>query len=278
MIGQPAEERGAGAEAMLEDGLFERFPRPDYNLALHVSAGLETGKVSYVPGYALANVDSVDITVHGVGGHGAYPHATKDPIVLASRIVNGLQTIASRETDPQDPVVVSVGSIHGGAKHNVIPDKVEMQLTVRSYSESTRQDVLSAIERISTNIGRSAGLSEDMLPEVEVKHESIPSTYNDPELTSRLAETMRGALGEDSVAEGEPVMGGEDFGRYGREGIPSVIFWLGAVSPEDIAAAERGETELPSLHSPFFAPVPEPTIKTGVKAMTANALEILGTE
>ena len=276
MIGQPAEERGAGAKAMLEDGLFDRFPRPDINLALHVNAGLETGKVAYVPGYALANVDSVDITVHGIGGHGAYPHTTKDPIVLASEIVLALQTIASREIDPQDPVVVTVGSIHGGAKHNVISDRVDMQLTVRSYSDRTRQKVLAAIRRIAVNTGRSMGLPEDLLPEVTVRDEYTPSTYNDPGLAERVAGVLRTALGPERVVKARPVMGGEDFSRYGREGIPSLMLWLGAVAPEKIAAAERGEISLPSLHSPYFAPLPEPTIKTGVEAMTAAALDILG--
>lgn len=278
MIGQPAEERGAGARAMLEDGLFERFPRPDYNIALHVSSGLETGKVAYVPGYALANVDSVDIAVHGIGGHGAYPHATKDPIVLASRIVGALQTIASREVDPQDPVVVTVGSIHGGAKHNVISDRVDMQLTVRTYSDETRARVLASIERIAHNTARAFGLPETLLPDVEVKDEHTPSTWNDPELTMRLVGAMRSSLGTGRVEEARPVMGGEDFSRYGREGIPSAIFWLGGVAPERIAAAARGEIELPSLHSPLFAPVPGPTIETGVIAMTSAAMELVGTE
>jgi len=276
MVGQPAEERVAGAEAMLEDGLFERFPKPDYAVAQHVSAGLETGKVSYVPGYALASVDSVDITVHGIGGHGAYPHATKDPIVLASRIVLELQTIVSREVDPQQPAVITVGSIHGGAKHNIISDRVDMQLTVRSYSDETRRTLLDGIERIAVNAGRAAGLPEDKLPEVEVRDESTPATYNDPELTERLAGALAAAIGEDNVVQSEPVMGGEDFAYYGRAGVPAVIFWLGAVAPEKVAAAERGEIDLPSLHSPFFTPVPEPTIKTGVKAMTTAAMEILG--
>lgn len=276
MIGQPAEERGAGAKAMLEDGLYERFPRPDYNLALHVSSGLETGKIAYVPGYALANVDSVDITVHGVGGHGAYPQATKDPIVLSAQIINALQTIASREVDPQDPVVVTVGSIHGGAKHNVISDRVDMQLTVRTYSDETRARVLESIRRISVNTARAFGLPDTLLPEVEVKDEHTPSTWNDPDLTMRLVAAMRGALGAGKVEEARPVMGGEDFSRYGREGIPSAIFWLGAVAPERTAAAGRGEIVLPSLHSPLFAPVPGPTIRTGVIAMTTAAMELVG--
>ena len=276
MVGQPAEERVAGAKAMLEDGLFERFPKPDYALALHVSAGLETGKVAYVPGYALASAGSVDITVHGIGGHGAYPHATKDPIVLASRIVMGLQTIVSREVDPQEAAVITVGSIHGGAKHNIISDRVDMQLTVRSYTDETRETLLAGIERVAVNAGRVAGLPEDKLPEVEIKDEWTPATYNDPELTRRAAEAIAGAIGENKVVEADPVMGGEDFAHYGRAGVPATIFWLGAVAPGDIAAAERGENELPSLHSPFFAPVPEPTIKTGVEAMTTAAMDILG--
>ncbi|GER06293.1 putative amidohydrolase [Iodidimonas muriae] len=278
MIGQPAEERGAGAKAMISDGLFQRFPRPDYNIALHVSSSLEAGRIAYVPGFALANVDSVDITVKGVGGHGAYPHSTKDPIVLASQIVMGLQTIASREVNPQDSVVVTVGSIHGGAKHNVISDQVKMQLTVRSYSDETRAHVLNAIERIAHNTARAFGLPGDLLPVVEVKDEYTPATYNDPQLTNRLAKALSDHLGAENVVESNPVMGGEDFGRYGREGIPSVIFWLGAVEPERVAAARRGEISLPSLHSPYFAPLPEPTIKTGVAAMTHAAFTLFGGE
>ncbi len=275
MIGQPAEERGAGAKAMLEDGLFERFPRPDYNIALHVSASLDAGRIAYVPGYALANVDSVDITVRGIGGHGAYPHATKDPIVLASQIVMGLQTIASREVDPQDPIVVTVGSIHGGAKHNVISDQVDLQLTVRSYSDETRDHILNSVERIATNTARAFGIPEDRLPIVEVKDEYTPATYNDPELTARLVNVWESVFGDDQVLKVGPVMGGEDFGRYGREGIPSMIVWLGAVEPEKFAASQRGELSLPSLHSAYFAPLPEPTIKTGVLTMTEAALELL---
>nr|WP_210432517.1 amidohydrolase [Iodidimonas gelatinilytica] len=278
MIGQPAEERGAGAKAMISDGLFQRFPLPDYNIALHVSSSLEAGRIAYVPGFALANVDSVDITVKGVGGHGAYPHSTKDPIVLASQIVMGLQTIASREVNPQDSVVVTVGSIHGGAKHNVISDQVKMQLTVRSYSDETRAYVLNAIERIAHNTARAFGLPDDLLPVVEVKDEYTPATYNDPQLTNRLAKALSDHLGAENVVKSNPVMGGEDFGRYGREGIPSVIFWLGAVEPEKVAAARRGEISLPSLHSPYFAPLPEPTIKTGVAAMTHAAVTLFGGE
>ncbi len=217
MIGQPAEERGAGARAMLEDGLFERFPKPDYALALHVNAALPAGTVAWVPGYALANVDSVDITVHGIGGHGAYPQATRDPVVLASQIVLALQTIASREIDPQDPVVVTVGSIHGGTKHNIISDRVDLQLTVRTYSDETRRKVLDAIRRIATNMGRVAGLPDGLLPEVRIHEEEYtPSTYNDPELAARLAAALRPA------SEGVPGLGASSSFR-----------WLPQSSPKD---------------------------------------------
>ncbi len=277
MIGQPAEERGAGARAMLEDGLFTRFPKPDYALALHVNAALPAGTVAYVPGYALANVDSVDITVHGIGGHGAYPQATKDPVVLASQIVLALQTIASREIDPQDPVVVTVGSIHGGAKHNIISDRVDLQLTVRTYADATRRRVLDAIRRIAVNMGRVAGLPDELLPEVRIHEEEYtPSTYNDPDLTERLAAALVRRLGQQRVRRARPVMGGEDFSRYGRAGAKAVMFWLGAVDPEKWRRAREGKIDLPSLHSPFFAPLPRPTIETGVEVMTTAVLDLMG--
>ncbi len=279
LIGQPAEERGAGARKMLEDGLFTRFPKPDYALALHVNAALPAGTVAYVPGYALANVDSVDITVHGIGGHGAYPQATKDPIVLASEIVLALQTIASREIDPQDPVVVTVGSIHGGAKHNIIPDRVDLQLTVRSYSDETRHKVLEAIRRIAVNMGRVAGLPDDLLPEVKIHEEEYtPATYNDPELTERLAAALSARFGPERVIRAKPVMGGEDFSRYGRAGVKAVMLWLGAVDPDKWRLAQEGKLSLPSLHSPFFAPLPRPTITTGVETMVTSVLALMGRE
>lgn len=276
LVLQPAEELGQGARAMLADGLFKRFPRPDYNLALHDNASLAAGKVGIVPGYALANVDSVDIIVHGVGGHGAYPHTTKDPIVLAAQIVMGLQTIASREISPLEPVVVTVGSIHGGTKHNIISDEVKMQLTIRSYSDEVRDATLAAIKRISENMGRAAGLPEDKLPDVSVKDEYTPAAYNNPELANRVSAALRKSIGADNVVAMDPVMGGEDFGQFGRVDpkIPSLIFWLGAVDPKEIKKAKKAGKALPSLHSPFFAPVPEPTLNTGVAAMSAAALDL----
>lgn len=277
MIGQPAEERGAGARAMLADGLFTHFPQPDYNLALHVQPDLASGKVALGGGYKFANVDSVDIHVKGVGGHGAYPHTAKDPIVLAARIVTALQTVVAREIDPQKPAVVTVGAFNAGAKHNVIPDGAHLQLTVRSYADDVREKLLAAIERIAVNEGRVAGLPEDLLPVVEVKDEFTPSAYNHPELAERARTAMEAELGAQNVVDQVAVMGGEDFGQYGRTAarIPSLLYRLGAVPESQIAAAEAGDISLPSLHSPFFAPQPEPTITTGVRAMTAAALELL---
>lgn len=278
MIGQPAEERGGGAKAMLADGLFERFPLPDYCVALHVSSAMASGMVGYAEGYALANVDSVDIKIFGVGGHGAYPQSTKDPILLAAQTIVALQAIVSREIAPIEPAVVTVGSIHGGTKHNVIPEEVDLQLTVRSYSDETREKLLDAIKRIARGQAISAGLPEDKLPVVTVKDEFTPSTYNDPALTRRLAKTFKTWLGEGNAVERQPVMGGEDFGRYGRtkEKLPIFMFWLGAVSPESVKRSIATGGTLPSLHSSIFAPDSEPTIKTGVTAMSAAVLELLG--
>jgi amidohydrolase len=277
MVGQPAEERGAGARMMLKDGLFERFPRPDYNLALHVYPELAVGTVGYTKGFALANVDSVDIVVHGIGGHGAYPHTTKDPVVLASKIVLSLQTLVSREVSPLEPAVVTVGSIHGGTKHNIISDRVNLQLTVRSYSDDVRNQLLEGIKRIAVAEGKVHGLPDRLLPTVKIKDEATPSVYNDPEFTERMIKVFERVLGKDKVKDTPPVMGGEDFARYGRvePKIPSLMFKLGAMDATVLADAKALGKRLPSLHSPFFAPVAEPTIKTGVLVMTSAVLDIL---
>ena len=277
MIAQPAEERGAGARAMINDGLFERFPRPDYNLGLHVHSSIAAGNISYVPGYAMANVDSVDITVFGIGGHGAYPHMTRDPIVLSAQIINALQTLVSREIPPIEAGVVTVGSIHGGTKHNIIPDRVDMQLTVRSYSDAVRDQLLDGIRRIALSQARSMGLPEDKLPVVKVLDEHTPALYNDPELTDRMVAVLQREFGKDRITRTTPEMGGEDFAEYGRvePRIPSVFLWLGSIAPEKIRSSASGNTPLPSLHSPFYAPAPHPTIVTGVEALTTEALELL---
>ena len=278
MIGQPAEELGAGAKAMLADDLYERFPRPDFAIALHSQATLEAGKIGYRSEYALANVDTVDITVRGAGGHGAYPHTTKDPIVIAARIVVALQTIVSREVSPLDPAVITVGSFHGGSKHNIIPNEAHLQLTVRSYKTEVRQHLLDGIRRVSENVARSAGIPEDKLPIVEVDEENYtPATYNDPELTARVVQVFKRTLGSENVVEVDPVMGGEDFGQYtlpDRE-IPIFLFWLGTVSADRAEAARTSAAALPSLHSSQFAPEPEKTIATGVLATTSAVLDLM---
>jgi hippurate hydrolase len=275
-IGQPAEERGAGAKAMLADGLFTRFPRPDYCLALHVTAELPAGTIGYTEGYAAANVDSVDLLIRGVGGHGAYPHKTKDPIVLAAQTVLALQTIDSREIDPTDPVVVTVGSIHGGTKHNIIPDEVKLQLTLRSYSDEVRKKTLAAIERIARGLALAAGVPEDRLPVMSLAEDFLPSAYNTPELTRRWVAVLKAALGEKQVIARKPTMGGEDFGEYGRTEakIPICMLGLGSVEPERVAESERTGQPLPSLHSAFYRPVPQPTIRTGVLALSLAVLDL----
>ncbi len=272
MVGQPAEERGAGAKAMIKEGLFEYFPVPDYCLALHVDPQLSVGKVSYYQGYTMANVDSVDIVMKGVGGHGASPHVTKDPIVMAAQVILALQTIVSREIDPQKPAVITVGSIHSGTKHNIISDKAHLQLTVRSYSDEVRSQLLTAIQRIATGVALSAGVPKDKMPVVTIKDEYTPSLYNDPMLTERIAKAFQSTLGQDNVVLGKPEMIGEDFSRYGRtkHNIPICMFRLGAIEEG------RKNGPLPSLHSATFAPIPEPTVKTGVRAMVAAVLELLG--
>ena len=277
MIGQPAEEKDpSGAEAMLRAGLYTKFPKPDYCLAIHDDASLAAGKIGIVPGYALANVDSVDITIRGKGGHGAYPHDTIDPVVIAAETVVALQTIVSREIPPIEPAVVTVGSIHGGTKHNIIPDEVKLQLTVRSYKQEIREQLLKAIERITVGIARTAGIPKELEPSVKITR-GTASTYNNPELSAKLTEIFKRTFGEQQLAQKAAVMGGEDFAFYSLEdySVPSVIFWVGAVEPKKHAEYTKAGKTFPSLHSSEFAPLPEPTIKTGIKAMTTAVLELM---
>ena len=248
------------------------------SIALHDSATLPAGTVGTIEGYAMANVDSVDITVRGIGGHGAYPHTTKDPIVLAARIVLSLQTIVSRETRPVDPVVITVGSIHGGTKHNIIPDEVKLQLTLRSYTDAVRHHTIEALKRVCRGEAIAAGIPEDRMPVISITEaEFTPATYNDPALTRRVRSALTTWLGADNVKSIDPEMGGEDFSRYGRteEKVPICMFRLGAVDPAKVEASARSGAALPSLHSSKFAPLPEPTIKTGIAAMTGAALDLL---
>jgi amidohydrolase len=273
MIAQPAEEIGLGAEAMLADGLFERFPKPDYNLALHVSADAPSGTVVYSTGYAMANVDSVDIHVKGIGGHGAYPQATRDPILIGSHIVTALQSLVARNVDPLDSAVVTVGSFKAGAKHNIIPDEATLLLTVRSYDDETRQMLLDGIQRIAKAQAAAFDAPE---PEITIESDYTPSTYNDPGTTGRAMKAVSKKLGAEYVTQVKPVMGGEDFSQYGRtaDKIPSVLFWVGAVEPSKYAKAKADGMPLPSLHSSLFAPDYARTIQTGSDAMTAAALEL----
>ena len=277
ILGQPAEETIDGARAVLRDGLYDKFPKPDYAIALHDDAGLETGRVGYTPGYALASSTSVDVKIRGLGGHGSRPDASKDPIVLAAQVIMGLQTIVSRENSPFDPAVVTVGSIHGGTRYNIIPDEVNLQLTVRTYKEEVRKRILASIERIAKGVAMAAGIPDDRAPIVKVSDTEITSsTYNDPQLTERVASAFRRALGDENVTQVAPIMASEDFGYLSLDHkIPSMIFWLGAVDPAKVKQSKETGIPLPSLHSSLFAPVPEPTLRTGVKAMTAAVLELM---
>jgi hippurate hydrolase len=277
-VAQPAEETGNGARSLLKDGLYEKFGKPDFALGFHDKADLQTGHIGVTEGYTYANVDSVDVTVRGVGGHGAYPHKTKDPIVLAAEMINAWQTIASRENNPLDPIVVTVGSIHGGTKHNIIPDEVKMQLTVRTYKADVRERVLAAIDQIAKGIATAAGVPPERAPIVSVlKDQFCPATYNNPELTKRLVAVWKKLLGDENVQIVDPTMGGEDFSEYSLpdHSIPAVDFHIGAVDPAKMTEYKQAGKELPSLHSSKFAPVPEPTIRIGVVGMTAAVLELM---
>jgi amidohydrolase len=277
-VAQPAEEIGTGARALLKDGLYDRFGKPNFALGFHDKADLRTGHIGVTEGYTSANVDSIDVTVRGVGGHGGYPHKTKDPIVLATEIINAWQTIVSRENNPLDPVVITVGSIHGGAKHNIIPDEVKLQLTVRTYKPEVRERVLVDIDRIAKGCAAAAGIPAELVPIVSVPKDLVaPATYNNPELTKRLVAVWRKSLGDKNVEIVDPTMGGDDFSEYSLpdHSIPAVYFHFGAVEPAKIAESKQAGKELPTLHSSKFAPVPEPTIRTAIIGMTTAVLDLM---
>jgi hippurate hydrolase len=278
MILQPGEETGEGARAMLDDGLYTRFPKPDVALAFHDAAALPAGVIGISPGYALANVDSVDISIKGVGGHGAYPQTTKDPIVLASRIVTTLQTLVSRENDPAAPAVVTVGSFHAGAKHNIISDEAKLQLTVRSYTPQVRKALLDGIRRIARGEAIAAGMPDDRMPVVTIRDaEFVPSTFNTEKLSARALLLFANHFGADRAVKTPAVMGGEDFSRFwlADQKIESLIFWVGGTPLAQFRAAGGDATKLPSLHSPFWAPDAEATISTATEALTLAALDLL---
>lgn len=278
MFGQPAEERG-GARFLFRKNLFGGIlPVPDYCIALHANATLPAGVVGHCPGPSFASTDMIDITVFGKGGHGAFPHQTIDPIVLAARMIMDFQTIVSREIAPTDPAVVTVGSIHGGSKHNIIPSEVKMELTIRAYTETVRNKILEALQRIATGVAMSAGLSPDKYPTIYVREEGVPATVNDKPLTERLIQSHMKLLGEEQVLMVEPLMGGEDFSMYGltKEKVPICIFWLGTVAETTYQQHLKDGSPLPPIHSPFYAPDPLPSLTTGIAAMTGAALELLG--
>ena len=272
MIGQPAEEIGQGAKLMLDAGLYDTFGVPDYGLALHCSPILEAGAISLSDGYILAASESIDIKVRGVGAHGASPHMSIDPVVVASLLVMDLQTIVSRNIKPIDDAVVTVGAIKGGTKHNIIPDEVTLQLTVRTYKEEVRQLIHKRIREISRGVGIAAGLPEDKLPIVTIPDQYTPPNYNHPELTEKIRNSATSAIGEGSVKLAEPLMGGEDFARYGatEDEVPCVIFWLGTVPK-----ARMKSGDLPGLHSPYYYPDPPKTLETGVMVMSQSLIDLM---
>ncbi|MYL98053.1 amidohydrolase [Novosphingobium sp. FGD1] len=278
MIGQPAEELGLGARAMLDDGLYTRFPKPDYALAFHDTPELPAGTVGAAKGWALANVDSVDLLVRGTGGHGAYPHTTRDPIVLASAIVMKLQTLVSRENNPQDPAVVTVGSFHAGAKHNIIPAEAKLELTVRSYSDETRARLLEGIARIARGEAIAADIPEDRMPQVSVKEPYTRATWNTPDFTEEAIADLKAKMGSDGVVFTPAVMGGEDFGEFRRadeDRVKSLILWVGGSDPAKLAQAKAGGPSMPSLHSPFWAPVADKVIGSAAEALTLTSLRLM---
>jgi amidohydrolase len=278
LIGQPAEERVGGARAMLADRLYERFGRPDYCIAQHDNPEVAAGQVAVVAGPVLSSANAVDVTIRGVGGHGSRPEATKDPIVMAAQFVLALQTIVSRQTAPQDPAVVTVGSIHGGTKRNIIPDEVKLEISTRAFSDEVQQNTLAAIERTARGIVLAAGVPEDRAPIVRVQEaDAVPVTYNDPALAGRLKNSLRAALGSDSVLDGKRIMASEDFGLFGLEGrqIPAVMLWLGAAEPGKLKESLRTGKPLPSLHSSLFYPEAEPAIRAGVIALTSSVVELM---
>jgi amidohydrolase len=276
MIAQPAEENGIGAEAMINDGLYDKVPYPDFAIALHNHAALEAGTIGYSPGAFMASVDMMDITVFGKGGHGAAPHQTVDPIVLAAEMVLAFQTIVSREIDPLQPAVVTVGSIHGGSVYNIIPDQVKLQLTLRSYSDEVRAHVIRSIQNKSKFLALQAGLPENKLPEITY-NDSAPATVNDKVMNDKLVNIFTVVLGADKVMQIEPSMIGEDFSRFARhkKQIPYVMYWLGTVDPIVLAKSKTEGIALPPLHSSQFSPLPKASISTGVLTLTSGAIALM---
>lgn len=272
LIGQPAEETVAGAKNMLADGLFTRFPKPDVGVALHTTNSIPAGKVGFTPEYAASNADTVNITIYGKGGHGASPESTIDPIVIAARVILGLQTIVSREVKPGNPAVITVGYIRGGTKHNIIPDEVHLGLTVRSYTPEVRKHLLAGIERVAKAEAEAAEAPKPPLVQVV---ETTDALYNDPKLAERLSEVLVRALGPDDVVKAPPIMASEDYSYFVEAGVPSFYFWLGVANPAKFQEAKASGVQLPSNHSPFFAPDMGPSLKTAIEAEVAVLQNLL---
>ena len=270
-IGQPAEEKIGGAKAMLDDGLYKRFPKPDYALALHSAHDLETGKVGWHSGPAMASSTSLDVIVKGRGGHGAMPHRTVDPIVLAAQLIVDLQTIVSREVNPIDPAVITVGAIEGGTKHNIIPNEVHLQLTLRAFKDSVRDQLIEGIDRRAKALAKAHKAPEPTL----TISDSTPPTVNTPALVAAIVPVLEKELGKANVVEDDPTMGAEDFGLFGQGGTPIFMFRLGTIPPDRMKAAETGSSPLPSLHSALYHPDPLPSLRTGIRAMTSAVVSLL---
>ena len=273
LVGQPAEETVSGAAAMLKDGLFTRFPKPDFVLGLHDDDTLPAGTIGYHAGFFRASMAAPVITIAGRGGHGAVPQNTVDPIVIAARTIMSLQTIVARENNPLEPLVVTIGSIHGGTQGNIIPDQVRMELSVRAFSEDVRKRALGSIERIAKAEALAAGAPRE--PTIEFANAGIGPVFNDPSLTGRLATALRAAMGPDRVVDMPAKMTSEDFAEYGRAGVPAVLLHIGAVAPARLEEARRTGNPVPAPHSPEWLPALEPTLKGAVQAETAALIELL---
>ena len=278
LVGQPSEETVEGARAMLADGFYSRFPKPDYAIALHNEPTVEAGKVGLVAGPIYASATTIEVRIRGLGGHGAHPESTKDPVVMAAQYILALQTIVSRQTLPLEPAVVTVGSIHGGSKNNIIPDEVVLQLTVRAFNEEVRKNILASMDRMARGIALSAGVPDDRAPIMKVfDAESVPATYNDPQLAQRLKGVFASALGDGNVVDLKPIMVSEDFGLFGLDGhqIPLVLFLLGTSSAQQLQESQRTGKPVASLHSSLFLPQAEPALRTGIMATTSAVLDLL---
>ena len=273
-LAQSAEETAQGAKAIVSSESFSKLPTCDIQLSIHNNAELPTGTFGFCNGYAMAAVDMMDITIFGKGGHGAAPQNTIDPIVLSAQYINAIQTIVSRNLSSNDPAVITVGAIHGGTVGNVVPDQVQLKLTIRSYSEASRKIILQRLKEIGDNMSRGAGLTEDKLPQYKLLDMSIPAVYNNPELGDRLSKIIKSNFGDTATKVIKPVMIGEDFSVYGLRNIPSYLIWTGTIANEEKILA-REKNPLPSLHSAQFAPDAEVTIRSNITMMAVLLLELM---